>query len=49
MLNLFSTFNAAAVYQGNVQLAQNGATLSPFATQTLLQGVRNNATVIQIG
>jgi hypothetical protein len=49
MFNLFSTFNTAVVNQGNLQFGQNVAVFSPFATQTLLQGASNNATVIQLG
>jgi hypothetical protein len=49
MLNLFSTFNTAYLYQGNQQFGQNVATYSPFANQTLIQSAGNSAVVYQLG
>jgi hypothetical protein len=49
MFYLFSTINAATLYQGNYQAAGNTALNSPFAVQVIGQSAQNNAGVIQLG
>jgi hypothetical protein len=47
MFNLFSTFNTAALSQGNYQVAGNAAVNSPFAVQLVGQSANNGAVIIQ--
>jgi hypothetical protein len=48
-LNIGSVFNGAFIQQINYQVAQNVATNSPGAVQSLTQTASNSATVWQQG
>jgi hypothetical protein len=47
MLNLFSTFNFAALNQVNYQSANNVSLFSAGTVQVVSQGAANNAQIVQ--